>query len=487
MNKDNPERHYAYHLDISTNKLTLIEKNLNNVEQWIVDRDFTIRGATQMLSDGGKQLLVKDKRGIWQTKIKWSPDDRISAQVVQKGFSQNGIFLYIIETRNTNTTCLRKINLLDNSVEDIFQDPTYDVNDIIQHPDTYELQAISVIREKLHWVTIDETVAQDFALLAQLDKGDLHLCNRNYDNTKWIVAFEKDNYPHSYYLFDRINKKGTFLFTDRPTLTSYSLATMQPISFITRDGLTIHGYLTIPKQKKSKNLPLVLFVHGGPQARDVWGFTPTVQWLANRGYACLQLNYRGSTGYGKKFINASNKEWGGKMHDDLIDGVNWAIDQGIANPKKLAIFGGSYGGYAALVGATFTPDVFKCAVDIVGPSNLITFISSLPAYWSKFLPHFYKQVGNPKTEVEFLKSRSPLFKIDKIKIPILIAQGANDPRVKQAESEQIVAAMKQKGLDYEYMLFPDEGHGYAKPENRLKFYTAADKFLAKHLGGRCES
>ena len=220
--------------------------------------------------------------------------------------------------------------------------------------------------------------------------------------------------------------------------------------------------------------------------RDYWGYDPDVQWFANRGYVCLQVNFRGSTGYGKDFVNAGDKECAGKMHDDLVDAVRWAVEQGYANPEKVAIYGVSYGGYAALVGATFTPDVFCCAVDICGMSNLVTSLKSNPPYWSTFLATFHKRVGNPDTEEEFLKSRSPLFKVDQIKIPILIAQGANDPRVKQAESEQIVEAMKKKGLAYEYMLFPDEGHGFAKPENRLKFFAAAEKFLAKHLNGRYE-
>ncbi len=227
-------------------------------------------------------------------------------------------------------------------------------------------------------------------------------------------------------------------------------------------------------------------VHGGPWHRDTWGYDPESQWLANRGYAVLQVNFRGSTGFGKDFLNAGDKEWGGKMHDDLVDAVQWAIDQGTADPDRIAIYGGSYGGYAALVGATFTPDLFKCAVDIVGPSNLITFIETIPPYWSTYLTMLHRRVGNPDTETDFLRSRSPLFHVDQIKIPMLIAQGANDPRVKQSESEQVVAAMKQKGIDHEYLLFPDEGHGFAKPENRLKFYAAAERFLAKHLGGRAE-
>jgi dipeptidyl aminopeptidase/acylaminoacyl peptidase len=218
----------------------------------------------------------------------------------------------------------------------------------------------------------------------------------------------------------------------------------------------------------------------------VWGLHAEAQWLANRGYACLQVNYRGSTGYGKSFLNAGNKEWGARMHDDLIDAVDWVVTEGIADPNRLAIYGGSYGGYAALAGAAFTPDVFCCAISVVGPSNLITLINSIPPYWEPMVKQFYQRVGNPATEEEFLKSRSPLFSADRIRIPMLIAQGANDPRVKQAESEQIVAALKSKGKDVDYMLFPDEGHGFARPENRINFYARAEKFLAKYMGGRVE-
>lgn len=231
---------------------------------------------------------------------------------------------------------------------------------------------------------------------------------------------------------------------------------------------------------------MVLLVHGGPWHRDVWGYDPEAQWLANRGYACLQINFRGSTGYGKVFLNAGDKEWGGNMHNDLVDAVQWAVDQGVADRDRIAIYGGSYGGYAALVGATFTPDLFKCAVDIVGPSNLITFIETIPPYWESYLEMLHRRVGHPERDKELLESRSPLGHVDRIRIPLLIAQGANDPRVKESESEQIVAAMKTNGIDHEYLLFPDEGHGFAKPENRLKFYAAAERFLAKHLGGRFE-
>ncbi len=275
----------------------------------------------------------------------------------------------------------------------------------------------------------------------------------------------KDDGPVSYYSYSRDTKKGTFLFDSRPDLKSYTLAGMEPMSYQTRDGLTVHGYITYPVGKERTNLPLVLNVHGGPWYRDTWGYNPEAQWLANRGYACLQVNFRGSTGYGKDFVNAGDREWGGKMQEDLVDAVGWAVDQGIADPKRVAIMGGSYGGYATLVGVTFTPDLFTCAVAACAPSNLITFIETVPPYWSSMLTVLHKRVGNPTVaDKEFLESRSPLFKVDAIKIPLMIAHGANDPRVKQAEAEQIVEAMKTKGIPHEYLLFPDEGHGFAKPE-----------------------
>jgi dipeptidyl aminopeptidase/acylaminoacyl peptidase len=248
----------------------------------------------------------------------------------------------------------------------------------------------------------------------------------------------------------------------------------------------VHGYLTFPPGAERKGLPTVLNVHGGPWARDTWGFDPEAQFFANRGYLCVQVNFRGSAGYGKDFLNAGDREWGGKMHDDLLDTVQFVVGEGYADPKRIAIYGGSYGGYATLVGATFTPDMFACAIALVGPSNLKTFIETIPPYWKPMIAMWHKRVGNPESDEEFLWSRSPLSRVDDIRVPMLIAHGANDPRVKQSESEQIVAAMREKGIDHEYMLFPDEGHGFAKPENRLKFYAAAEAFLAKHLGGRAE-
>lgn len=342
------------------------------------------------------------------------------------------------------------------------------------------------IRARREWQILDKSLQADFDALKKVRDGDFSVSSRDLADKTWLVSYIVDDGPVSYYAYDRTSKQATLLFTNRPQLEKYKLAKMKPISYQVRDGLTIHGYLTLPVGVEPKNLPMVLNVHGGPWGRDVWGLHNEAQWLASRGYAVLQVNFRGSTGYGKNFVNAGDREWAGKMHDDLVDGVKWAIQQGYADPKKTCIMGGSYGGYATLVGVAFTPDVFACGVDIVGPSNIITLINSIPPYWIPIKSLFDKRVGKLETDEEFLKSRSPLFKADAIKVPLLVAQGANDPRVKQAESEQIVEAVRQKGKEVEYLLFPDEGHGFARPENRVAFYAATEQFLARVLGGRAE-
>jgi dipeptidyl aminopeptidase/acylaminoacyl peptidase len=485
LNKENPQVHDVYHLDLTSGELNLIEKNPGNVAAWYADADFKIRGALAMTPDGGRSVLVREQeQAEWRTILTWTPDDAENSFPL--AFTEDGQSLYLVDARNVNAGRLVLLNIASGELQVIAEDPQYDVSDVMIHPDTREIQAVAFAKDRVEWMVVDQSIKLDFDMLQEIHQGDFSVVSRDDADETWIVAFTVDNGPVPFYAYQRKTQSATFLFDNQPALNDYTLATMEPIVFTSRDGLTIHGYLTLPPGQGRKNLPLVLNVHGGPQARDEWGYRPEAQWLANRGYTCLQVNYRGSTGYGKQFVNAGDREWGGKMHDDLIDAVHWAIEHGIADPQKVAIYGGSYGGYAALLGATFTPDVFCCAVDIVGPSNLITLIKSVPPYWATFLASLYRRVGNPDTDEEFLKSRSPLFKVDQIKIPILIAQGANDPRVKQAEAEQIVEAMKRKGIDYEYMLFPDEGHGFAKPENRLKFYAAAEKFLARHLGGRYE-
>jgi dipeptidyl aminopeptidase/acylaminoacyl peptidase len=485
LNRRDPQLHDVHRLNLATGDLKLVAENPGNVAGWVADVDMQVRAALSVYPDGGFGLLVrKTEEDDWHELLRWGPEDGLNSGPV--GFSEDGARMFLKDSREANAARLVRLDLLTEEVEILAEDPDYDVSGVLVHPDTREVQAAAFTRARTEWIVLDEAVREDFAAIAKLHPGDFAVVSRDRADENWLVAFTADDGPVSYYAYDRDEKQGTHLFDDRSDLKEYTLAPMEPVSFEARDRLKIYGYLTVPPALGRENLPMVLNVHGGPWARDLWGYDPEAQWLANRGYACLQVNYRGSTGYGKRLLNAGNREWGAKMHDDLVAAVGWAVEEGIADPERVAIYGGSYGGYAALVGATFTPDLFRCAVDIVGPSNLITLIKSIPPYWKPLIAVFHERVGNPETEEEFLESRSPLFRVDQIKVPMLIAQGANDPRVKQAESEQIVAAMEEKGIDHEYILFPDEGHGFAKPENRLKFYAAAERFLAKHLGGRSQ-
>lgn len=469
---------YLQHLD--SGELEMIAENPGNVIGWVGDIDLQIRGAMAAREDGGFDLLVRDDSAAdWSTLLTWSADENLNSGPL--GFSADGGTLFITDSRHANAARLVAIDLATGAEEIVAEDPTYDVSGALVHPDTFEIQLVAFARARIEWQAIDPALRSELAVIAELDPGDFSIVDRTDNDDHWLIGYDRDVGPVAYYELNRKTREARFLFYDRPDLAQFTLGTMEPIAYTSSDGLTIHGYLTLPTNDNSGPHPLVLDVHGGPWHRDLWGYDPEAQWLANRGYACLQVNYRGSTGYGKDFTNAGDKEWGGKMHQDLVDAVRWAVEQGVADPDRVAIYGGSYGGYAALVGATFTPDLFCCAVDIVGPSNLLTFIDSIPPYWSTYLEVLYQRVGNPETEREFLESRSPINRVSEIRIPMLIAQGANDPRVKQAESEQIVAAMRDKGIDYDYLLFEDEGHGFAKPENRLKFYRAAEKFLERHL------
>lgn len=485
INREDPQVHDVYNLHLPTGELRMVAKNPGNIVGWLADRRMKIRAALAMGAEGIVDLLVRDDEDDdWRRLLSWSILDSRGA-LVSFTYDSRGIFMF--DSREANAIRLVKVDVDTGTTEVIAEDPSYDIDDVMVDPDRYEIQMVAFTRDRQEWLVLDDSIREDIAAIRTLHHGDFSIVSRNDADTIWVVMFIADDGPVSYYIWDRGTRCGRLLFDARPDLRSYTLAPMEPISFQARDGLTIHGYITFPPGYERRSLPMVLNVHGGPWVRDVWGYDGNAQWLANRGYICLQVNYRGSTGYGKNFLNAGNREWGGKMHDDLVDAVNWAVAQGYADPDRVAIYGGSYGGYAALVGATFTPDLFRCAVDIVGPSNLITFIETIPPYWKPSIEIFHRLVGNPETEAEFLRERSPLFKVDRIRIPLLIAQGANDPRVKQSESEQIVAAMRSKGIEHQYMLFEDEGHGFARPENRMKFYAAAERFLARHLGGRFET
>src|SRR5580658_1636744 len=484
INRDNPQLHDVYQLSLTSGELVKLIEN-PGYAGWLADEDMVVRGAIAPLPDGSFDLLVRDSTDAdWRTLLTIPADDIAASDVL--AFSGDGTSLLAISSIGVDTGRLVRIDLASGDTEVLFADPEADVAGALLHPDTREPQIVVVLKDRSEYHVLDPAVEGDLKAIRALHSGDPQLAGRDEADATWLVAFDDDAGPVQYFSYDRASRTASFLFTSRPELERYELARMEPISFTARDGLTVHGYVTFPAGGGRAGLPAVVDVHGGPQARDDWGWNPEAQWMANRGYMCVQVNYRGSTGYGKSFVSAGDREWGAKMHDDLLDAVDYVVQQGWADKDRIAIYGGSYGGYAALVGAAFTPDVFRCAVDIVGPSNLQTLLETIPPYWAPAKAQLYKRVGNPETDQEFLWSRSPLSRVRDIRIPLLIAQGANDPRVKQAESEQIVAALAEAGIDYEYLLFPDEGHGFAKPENRLKFYAAAERFLAKYLGGRFE-
>lgn len=483
MNLNDPQIFDVYRVNLSNGAVEFDTQNPGNIINWMADPELQIRVAVAATPDGGSDLLYRatvDQE--WELLRHWSADD----EGYPVGFSADGKTLYLVGSHDANAQRLLALDLATRQETVIAADEQYDVGGVVTHPTNHTLQAVAFYRDKLNWQILDNSIAADFEAIAQVRPGEFSIGSRTLADDRWLVSYTADDGPVYYYIYDRNSKTSTFLFSNQPELEQLALASMQPISYSARDGLTIHGYLTTPAGIPAQNLPAVLLVHGGPWARDTWGYDPEAQWLANRGYAVLQVNFRGSTGYGKAFLNAGNREWAAKMHDDLLDAVNWLVDQGIADRHKVAIMGGSYGGYATLVGLTFTPEVFAAGVDIVGPSNILTLLQSIPPYWEPIKAQMYHRIGNMETEADFLKSRSPLFFIDRIQKPLLIGQGANDPRVKQAESDQIVEAMRQAGKPVEYVLYPDEGHGFARPENRLHFYAIAEEFLAKYLGGRCE-
>lgn len=482
LNKRDPQVFDLHRIRLSNGEETREAENPGNYVSWLTDNDFRVRGAMAANADGGFDLLVAHTPGAdFEPFLSWSAEDNGGPH----GFAPDGKSLYIEDSLANDTTELYQIDLATKKKTPIANDPRVDVGPVITHPDLHHIQAVGFALHKLEWTILDDEIRSDFAALEAIEDGELSIVSRDKADSTWLVAFASDTQPARYYAWDRNARKAEFLFSARPELEQYELAPMKPVTIPARDGLELVSYLTAPADAKGP-LPLVLNVHGGPWARDEWGYDPEAQWFAGRGYAVLQVNFRGSTGFGKKFLNAGNREWGAKMHDDLLDAIEWAVKEGVADRKKVAIYGGSYGGYAALVGAAFTPDVFCCAVDIVGPSNICTLIESIPPYWAPLMHQFRVKVGDISTERDFLESRSPLFKADEIRIPLLIAQGANDPRVKRAEAEQIVAALRGKGKEVDYLLFEDEGHGFSRPENRMAFYAEAEQFLQRHLGGQAE-
>ena len=492
LNDRSPQFHDLYRIDLATGERTRLEQN-DEFVGYVVDDQFKVRLAQRFTPDGGFELLQRDAAGAWQSFVVAGPEDSLTTAAA--GFDASGETLYLLDGRNRDTAALFAIDMKSGASKLLFADERSDVDNILQHPTTKAVQAAASNFERVAWKILDPAIQPDFDYLKTVEDGEIILNSRTLDDRHWIVVYTLDNGPVKYYLYDRTVRRASYLFSNRPELEKLELAKMHPVVIPARDGLKLVSYLTVPAGadpkadgRPAKPLPMVLFVHGGPWARDNWGYHPYHQWLSNRGYAVLAVNFRGSTGLGKRHLNAGNLEWAAKMHDDLIDAVDWAVAEKIADPQKVAIMGGSYGGYATLVGLTFTPEKFAAGVDIVGPSSLATLLQSIPPYWGPIKVVFQKRMGDDSTPdgKALLDSRSPLFKVNEIRRPLLIGQGANDPRVKQAESDQIVAAMTAKQIPVTYVLFPDEGHGFARPENNTAFNAIAEAFLAKHLGGRYE-
>lgn len=481
LNNRDPKVHDVHRLDLKTGKTEMIVENKDGLARYGVDNNLQVRAAQKVLPDGSTEIFVRDDdKSPWRSFMKWGPDE-VGGGVV--GFSPDNKKLWLLTSVDANASRLVEVDIATGKRTVVAEDKQYDVAGVMAHPTRRNLEAVRFIRARSEWQVIDKGIKADFDALRKVRDGDFNVTSRDDADKTWLVSYVMDNGPVYSYAYDRPSKKATLLFSNRPALEKYTLARMRPVSFQARDGMTIYGYLTLPVGLPEKNLPMVLNVHGGPWGRDTWGMDPEAQWLANRGYAVFQVNFRASTGYGKAYVNAGDRQWGAKMHDDLIDAKNWAVKQGYADPKKVAIYGGSYGGYATLAALTFTPEEFVAGVDLFGPSNLNTLLKAIPPYWGPIKAMFTKRMGDTE---EFLNSRSPLFKTDQITKPLLIAQGANDARVNIKESDQIVEAMRKANKPVEYVVFADEGHGFARPANRLFFYAKAEEFLAKYLGGRFE-
>lgn len=491
LNNRDPRLHDPYVLDVTTGELELIERNERFV-QYVTDNALALRLALAQRPDGGQDILRRTPEGWSEFGVIPQADTRATRFLE---FDRTNTTVLMLDSRGRDTAALIRLSLEDGARTVLLEDPRADVTQVLIDPATHEVLAAGADFERLEWHPVADDMARDLARLRLALGPDWQFLSASNDGARWVVADNRPESPLTYYVYARPDRSLSELFVTRPELIAEPLAPMVNRVITSRDGLSLVSYLTLPRWtdpdgdgRPAEPLPMMLWVHGGPWARDEFGYDTYHQWFANRGYAVLSVNYRGSTGFGKQFLNAGNLEWAARMHDDLIDAVRWAVDGDIAKPDQVAIGGGSYGGYATLVGLTFTPEQFACGVDIVGPSHLQTLLASIPPYWEPILNEFAARMGDPRTEDgrKLLEERSPLNHVEAIRRPLLIGQGANDPRVKQAESDQIVAAMQTKQLPVTYVLFPDEGHGFARPENSLAFNAIAENFLTGCLGGRAQ-
>jgi acetyl esterase/lipase len=491
LNDRDPRWHDIYRIDIESGERELVVQNDMEFGGFTLDRALRPRIAQKtLLQEGGREFFRFDG-DAWEPIFRIGHEDELATGFI--GFERSGDHAHILDSRGRDKAALGRMALATCEVEIVAEDDKADISDVLAHPTSYEIEGYGTNYLKLEWTPLNDAMGQDLAHLQGAIEGEVRITSRSKADDRWIISAAAADAPETTYLYERGARELTRLFSSRPDLEDETLSPMHPVVIPSRDGLELVSYLTLPADtdydgRPEKPLPMVLLVHGGPWARDGYGYNPQHQWLANRGYGVLSVNFRGSTGFGKAFVNAADLEWGARMHDDLLDAVSWACEAGIAKPEMVAIMGGSYGGYATLAGLAFTPEVFACGVDIVGPSNLETLLATIPSYWASFYETLARRVGDPRNDdgLALLKARSPLYAADKIARPLLIGQGANDPRVKQDESDQIVTAMKANDLPVTYVLYPDEGHGFARPENRMSFYAIAEAFLSRHLGGGAE-
>lgn len=493
INNRNPELLDAYELDIATGELTLIAQNPGTVVGWLTAPNGDLFTNT-LTAEGDVEISQWDSATATLRPVKVYQGADYPLGIFPVVVTPDGTGIWLASNEGSDRTRLVRVDVATGVETEVDSHPTFDLaaqmvlpNPFILSERTGELIGARYYGERQVIHALDPNFAAVLDKLTGLSDGDLAALSSDEAERRWVVNFTHDRDPYATYLYDHSTGESRLLFRPYPHLDPESLAPMTPATITSRDGLDLHAYLTLPIGVDPVNLPLVLLVHGGPWARDCWGFQPDVQMLANRGYAVLQVNFRGSTGYGKAFVKAAIGEFAGKMHDDLIDAVDWAVKQGYADRDKVAIFGGSYGGYASLVGVTFTPDVFAAAIDYVGISSLANFMRTLPNVARPFLANnWHLYVGNPNDpaqEADML-ARSPITRVDQIRTPLLVVQGANDSRVVQAESDNLVAALRARGVEVEYMVKEDEGHGFLNPDNQIDMYHAVERFLAQHLGGR---
>ncbi len=487
LNNRDPQWHDIYSLNLTTGALELVLEN-NGWAGFETDDNLTLRWAVRQNEAGGTDLHEITAGVIAEIPREVIPmDDALTTHMA--GYTTDGATLYWLDSRGRNTAALYAEDVASGTRTLLAEHAKADIGGTLRHTKSGVIQAWSVTYLRTAWTCVDEGIKSSLDWLRTQLEGDFGVQSRTDDDRKWLVWHDPLTAPARSYIYDREADSLRLFYVTKPALEGAPLQPMHPREIPARDGLTLPSYLTLPAGSEGTPVPLVLVVHGGPWARDGYGFNRTHQWLANRGYGVLSVNFRGSTGFGKDFINAGNLQWSGTMHDDLIDAVEWAVANGIADRAKIAIMGGSYGGYATLVGLTYTPELFACGVDIVGPSNLETLLETIPPYWAPMVKQFHDRMGDPTTPegLQLLKDCSPIHRANKIVRPLLIGQGANDPRVKQSESDQIVAAMQGHGIPVTYVLFPDEGHGFHRPENSIAFNAVVEGFLATNLGGRAEA